>query len=64
LVGYCQKEQYICDQIGDGAQMIVDCWFKIAPPVRAKLSGADFPMNMGLHRERLLEERKLLIIHF
>jgi hypothetical protein len=27
LVGYCQKEQYICDEIGNGAQMIVDCWF-------------------------------------
>jgi hypothetical protein len=52
LVGYCQKEQYICDQIGDGAQMIVD-W-------RVLIS----PMNLGLHRERLLEERKLLIIHF
>ena len=25
LVGYCQKEQYICDEIGNGAQMIVDC---------------------------------------
>jgi hypothetical protein len=26
LIGFCQKEQYICDQIGNGAQMIVDCW--------------------------------------
>jgi len=25
LIGFCQKEQYICDQIGNGAQMIVDC---------------------------------------
>ena len=25
LVGYCQKEQYICDEIGEGTQMIVDC---------------------------------------
>ncbi len=25
LVGYCQKEQYICDEIGNGSQMIVDC---------------------------------------
>jgi diphosphomevalonate decarboxylase len=25
LVGYCQKEQYICDEIGNGAQMIADC---------------------------------------
>jgi diphosphomevalonate decarboxylase len=23
LVGYCQKEQYICDQIGDGAQELI-----------------------------------------
>ncbi len=25
LIGFCQKEQYICDQIGNGAQMIVVC---------------------------------------
>jgi diphosphomevalonate decarboxylase len=25
LVGYCQKEQYICDEIGEGTQLIVDC---------------------------------------
>jgi hypothetical protein len=31
LVGYCQKEQYICDEIGNGAQMIVDCWILIFP---------------------------------
>jgi hypothetical protein len=52
LVGYCQKEQYICDEIGNGAQMIADFWILI------------FPVNLGLHREKVLEERKLLIIHF
>ena len=31
LVGYCQKEQYICDEIGNGSQMIVDCWILIFP---------------------------------